>query len=151
MLGICQCLDRLEPSLPVASSTYYVPLYSPSPLCFQEICWNFSWWPFPAFFFAVSLCHFNPFIVILMTVSEDKYICWVRLLFSHCPVWLCNPMDYSQAPLSMGFPRQEYWSGSLFPSLEKPWEAQATPNLNLEPEIALAVWYSIGLPRWRWW
>ena len=28
-----------------------------------------------------------------------------------CPT-LCNPMDYSpQAPLSMGFSRQEYWSG----------------------------------------
>ena len=28
---------------------------------------------------------------------------------------LCNPMDYSQAPLSIGFSRQEYWSGLLFP------------------------------------
>ena len=25
-------------------------------------------------------------------------------------------MDYSQAPLSMGFSRQEYWSGLPFPS-----------------------------------
>ena len=31
---------------------------------------------------------------------------------------LCNPMDSSlhQAPPSMGFSRQEYWSGLLFPS-----------------------------------
>ena len=29
----------------------------------------------------------------------------------------CDPMDCScQAPLSMGFPRQEYWSGLPFPS-----------------------------------
>ena len=28
---------------------------------------------------------------------------------------LCNPMDYSQAPLSIGFSRQEYWNGLLFP------------------------------------
>ena len=28
---------------------------------------------------------------------------------------LCDPMDY-QAPLSMGFSRQEYWSGLPFPS-----------------------------------
>ena len=29
----------------------------------------------------------------------------------------CGPMDYSdQAPLSMGFSRQEYWSGLPFPS-----------------------------------
>ena len=30
-------------------------------------------------------------------------------------VWLCNPMTVAlQAPLSMGFPRKEYWSGELF-------------------------------------
>ena len=28
---------------------------------------------------------------------------------------LCDPMDW-QAPLSMGFPRQKYWSGLPFPS-----------------------------------
>ena len=34
-----------------------------------------------------------------------------------CPT-LCDPMDISlhQAPPSMGFSRQEYWSGLLFPS-----------------------------------
>ena len=38
------------------------------------------------------------------------------LVARSCPT-LCNPMDYSrQAPLSMGFSRQEYWSGLLFPS-----------------------------------
>ena len=31
-----------------------------------------------------------------------------------CPT-LCDPMDY-QAPLSMGFSRQEYWSELPFPS-----------------------------------
>ena len=32
-----------------------------------------------------------------------------------CPT-LCDPKDYSlQAPLSMGFSKQEYWSGLLFP------------------------------------
>ena len=32
-----------------------------------------------------------------------------------CPT-LCNPMDIAhQAPLSMGFFRQEYWSGLSFP------------------------------------
>ena len=34
-----------------------------------------------------------------------------------CPT-LCNPMDYIayQAPLSMEFSRQEYWSGLPFPT-----------------------------------
>ena len=28
---------------------------------------------------------------------------------------LCDPMDHSQAPLSIGLSRQEYWSGLLCP------------------------------------
>ena len=32
-----------------------------------------------------------------------------------CPT-LCDPMDLCQAPLSMEFSRQEYWSGLPFPS-----------------------------------
>ena len=32
---------------------------------------------------------------------------------------LCNPLDIAhQAPLSMGFPRQEYWSRLPFPTPE---------------------------------
>ena len=38
-------------------------------------------------------------------------------LLQSCPA-LCNPMDrILQAPLNMGFSRQEYWSGLPFPSL----------------------------------
>ena len=37
------------------------------------------------------------------------------LVTQSCPT-LCNPMDTAhQAPLSMGFFRQEYWSGLPFP------------------------------------
>ena len=39
----------------------------------------------------------------------------VLLVAQSCPI-LCKPMDGSQAPLSMGSSRQEYWSGSPFPS-----------------------------------
>ena len=47
-------------------------------------------------------------------------------------VWFfCHPMDGSpQAPLSMGFPRQEYWSGVPFPppgALSDPGIAPASP------------------------
>ena len=36
-------------------------------------------------------------------------------VLSCCHVRLfCDPMDCSQAPLSMGFARQEYWSGLPF-------------------------------------
>ena len=37
----------------------------------------------------------------------------------HAPLWptLCDPLSCSpQAPLSMGFPGQEYWSGLAFPT-----------------------------------
>ena len=45
---------------------------------------------------------------------------WKRevLVTQSCPI-LCEPMDWTQArqaPLSMGFSRQEYWSGLPYPS-----------------------------------
>ena len=46
-----------------------------------------------------------------------------------CPT-LCDPVDCSlQAPLSMGFSRQEYWSGLPFPS------PGDLPDSGIEPEI----------------
>ena len=43
---------------------------------------------------------------------------------------LCNPMDcIRQAPLSMGFSRQEYWSGLAFPS------PGDLPNSEIEPAL----------------
>ena len=44
-------------------------------------------------------------------------------------VWLCDSMDYSlPAPLSMGFSRQEYWSGLPCPS------PGDLPNPGIKPE-----------------
>ena len=44
-----------------------------------------------------------------------------------CPT-LCDPWAVArQAPLSMGFPRQEYWSGLPFPS------PGDLPDLGMEP------------------
>ena len=44
-----------------------------------------------------------------------------------CPT-LCDPMDCTcQAPLSMGFSRQDYWSGLPFPS------PGDLPNPGIEP------------------
>ena len=59
---------------------------------------------------------------------------------------LCNPMDIAyQAPPSMGFPRQEYWSGLPFPSpgdLPNPGIEPGSPALQAdallsEPEIII--------------
>ena len=52
-------------------------------------------------------CHF---LLQCMKVKSENEVT------QSCPS-LCNPMDCSlQAPLSMGFSRQEYWSGLLLPS-----------------------------------
>ena len=53
-----------------------------------------------------------------------------------CPT-LCDPMDYRarQAPLSMEFSRQGYWSGSPFPSpgdLPNPGSEPESPALQAE-------------------
>ena len=39
----------------------------------------------------------------------------VVLVTQSCPT-LCDPMDCSPQALSIGFPRQEYWSGLPLPS-----------------------------------
>ena len=45
-------------------------------------------------------------------VSSEK----VKMLVIQSRQTLCNPMDVAhQAPLSIGFSRQEYWSGLPFP------------------------------------
>ena len=44
-------------------------------------------------------------------------MCHLKQKVAQSCLTLCDPMDYNcQAPLSMGFLRQEYWSGLPFPS-----------------------------------
>ena len=50
----------------------------------------------------------------------------LRLVTESCPT-LCDPMDCSQAPLSLEFSRQEYWSG--LPSLP----SGDLPNPGIKP------------------
>ena len=61
----------------------------------------------------------------------------------------CDPMDPCQAPLSMGFSRQEYWSGLPFPFPEdlpdpgiKPWFPALQVNSLLSYEGRL--WRTLG-------
>ena len=57
------------------------------------------------------------------------------LVAQPCPT-LCDPMDAAhQAPLSMGFSRQEYWSGLPFPSpgdLPNPGSEPRSPTLQAD-------------------
>ena len=68
----------------------------------------------------------------------------VLLVAQLCPT-LCDPMDCSlQAPLSMEFFRQEYWSGLPFPSPEDLPDPRIKPrssvlqadSLSSEPQIS---------------
>ena len=49
------------------------------------------------------------------------------LLIQSCPCLVTPRTVAHQAPLSMGFPRQEYWSGLPFPS---PWDI---PDPGMKP------------------
>ena len=63
-------------------------------------------------------------------ILQERTLEWVAISFSNacmhakslrsCPT-MCDPMDSRahQAPLSMEFSRQEYWSGLPFPSLDQ--------------------------------
>ena len=63
----------------------------------------------------------SPPVSFVPGILQARILEWVAISFSNacmhakslqsCPA-LCNPMDTAhQAPLSMGFSRQEYWSG----------------------------------------
>ena len=65
-------------------------------------------------------------------------MCLCVLVAQSC-LTLCNLMDCSpQAPLSVGFPRQEYWNGLPFPSSGDP--------LNLAIELRSSALQADSLP-----
>jgi len=70
-----------------------------------------------------------------MLCAESLQSCWI----------LCDPMDH-QASLSIGFSRQKYWSGLLFPSGDlsdlgiKP-ESPVSPALQAD-SLLLSHWES---------
>ena len=64
-------------------------------------------------FCLLHLCDFKVFG--RWNESENKRCCFVA---KSC-LALCDPWTMArQAPLSLGFPRQEYWSGLLGPSVD---------------------------------
>ena len=66
----------------------------------------------------------------LASLFPSLLFCWCMLVAQLCLI-LCYPMVYSpQAPLSMGFYRQEYCSGLTFPSPED------LPDPVIEPYVS---------------
>ena len=70
-----------------------------------------------------------------------SYVCICVKLLQSCQT-LCNPLTVAhQAPLSMGFSRQEYWSGLPFPS---PGDLSSP---GIEPSsLCLLLWQGGALP-----
>ena len=72
--------------------------------------------------------HLDIFTLTSETRGDFSYPSWCVCVSAQSCLTLCDPIDYShQAPLSMGFPRQEYWSGLPFPS------PGALPNPGIKP------------------
>ena len=88
-----------------------VPCQAPLSVGFpRQECW--SRLPFPS----------PDLMILLLMLSEKNLIGYFYIIpfLEHCclvdksGLIPCNPMDSHQAPLSMRFPRQEYWSGCYF-------------------------------------
>ena len=67
-------------------------------------------------------------------------LCRALSHFSHVRFFTTSWMAAHQAPLSMGSPRQEYWSGLPFPP---PWDL---PNPGIKPISCLLRWQVDSLP-----
>ena len=61
------------------------------------------------------------------SISPVTMCAWVLSHFSHVQLFATPWTIARQAPLSVGFPRQEYWNGLPFPSPGK------FPDLGIEP------------------
>ena len=62
-------------------------------------------------------------------------LCVVSLVIQSCPT-LCNPLDCSQAPLSLEVFRQEYWNGLPFPPPGVLINSGIKPTSPWSPELA---------------
>ena len=86
----------------------------------------------PVFVLFSFLCernfHFHAAKILKPIIIKLVFLnCCYCLLAKLCPVFTTQWTVACQAPLSMGFPRQEYWIGLPFPS------ARNLPNPGIEP------------------
>ena len=88
-------------------------------------------------FLVMLMRHIRICVLFGLFPQSPRALCvCAKLLQSY--LTLCNPMDYSPvwAPLSMGFPRQEYWSGLSFPSPGDLPDPEIKPTSLLSPALA---------------
>ena len=86
------------------------------------------------------------------SIIRDTRLQWVQhgQLFSRVQLFVAPLTVACQDPLSMGFPRQEYWSGLPFPSpghLPDPRIKPTSPALEGEFFTTNATWDARGTPK----
>ena len=120
--GVCR--NDHPPILP-SHSEFHSSLASPSPLYWNGFCWSQSY----VLHLMVIINFFwtRIFSYQLVSIQSMCCVCVCAVLSCFSCVWLCTiPWTVTrQAPLSLEFSRQEYWSGLPFPS----------PGDLLDPEI----------------
>ena len=96
------------------------------------------------------------------TYIQWSFCCWC-LVVKSCMTLVIPCTITHQAPLSMGFPRQEYWSGLPFlspedlpdPGIEPAssvWQADSLPLSHLGNPMKFLYIYIYSLPKnWEWW
>ena len=114
-------LEGYSPFSPKALDPTEVTEHAVNLFLERSLCASLSafWKVFVLFCFVLIRVKLN-----VLFHKSGEMVCWIlhcSLVAQSCPT-LCNPMDCvhphatRQAPLSMGFPRQEYRSGLPFPS-----------------------------------
>ena len=82
-------------------------------LCIAVLFWECGRLELSSLIFSISIM-----VIVLFLLKSVISICLLLLLSHFSRVWLCATpwMAAHQAPLSLGFSRQEHWSGLPFPS-----------------------------------
>ena len=92
-------------------------------------------------YLALDAKDFLPYFFLVKSVFHKYVIVYAMLCYAKslqsCPT-LCDPRDGHQAPPSLGFSRQEHWSGLPFPSPVHEREvAQSCPTLSDPKDCSL--------------
>ena len=72
--------------------------------------------PLPTIMVLDKLIYLSELLLSISVKYHVLVICWWCLVAKSCPILVTSWTIAHQAPLSMGFPRQEYWSMLPFPN-----------------------------------
>ena len=88
--------------------------------------------------------HLNPSLPLCLAIHGGAVCACVLGCFSHVQLFAILWITAQQAPLSMGFSRQEYWIGLPFPPPGDPPDSGLNPHL-----LHFLHWQGDSLPLWH--